>query len=412
MGRSIQVTSNNISNVNTVGFRGSRSQFEDLLTQSIVGVGDLGSGVRLASIEKLFEQGAIIGSSRATDLAINGRGFFVVQGSFNGISGNFYTRAGQFTTDDQGFLETPGGLRVQGFNSDGNGGFSSQLSDIRVAQANIPPRATTTIDLNINLPASAPVSAAPFDLADIDGTTQASTSIRIYDSLGSARQGTLYFTKTASNTWTWNLVVSNEELGTTPADGQTVVATGDLGFTTDGELDTETGNNFSVTFDGATTQTIDLDFGSSLTTDGAANASGSTAYDSELSVNFLSQDGYAAGEFLNLSVGEDGIVEAGFSNGQTLQVARVALADFLNQEGLRQLGGNLFQETTDSGDAFIGFANSGGRGLITGGALEQANVDLSTEFVRLINDQRAFQAATRTITTADELLAEVVNLIR
>ncbi|MGF1510214.1 MAG: flagellar hook protein FlgE [Myxococcota bacterium] len=410
-GRSLQVTSDNIANVNTVGFRGSRTQFEDLLAQSVVGVGELGSGVRLSGIERLFEQGAIIGTQRATDLAINGRGFFVLR-SESDPQELMFTRNGQFSADNDGFLETATGLRVQGYPADGNGGFLSTLGDIRIAEANVPPQATSSIDLSINLPSSAPVSANPFNINDVDGTTQASTSIVIYDALGAPHQGILYFTKSAPNQWDYNLVISNADLGLTPTEDATAVATGQLGFTSDGLLDTEVGGSFTVDFPGATTNSITLDFGQSITTDGASTPTGSSQFDRPTSVNQLSQDGFAAGEFQALSVGEDGVVEASFTNGQTRAVARVAMANFVSQEGLRRVGGNMFQETEESGNALIGFANSGGRGAILGASLEQANVDLSTEFVRLINDQRAFQAATRTITTADELLAEVVNLIR
>lgn len=412
--QSIAVTSDNIANVNTVGFRGSRSLFEDLLSRSIVGVGDLGNGVRLAKIEKLFNQGAIVGSARSTDLAINGRGFFVVNGTHNGMTGDFFTRAGMFTADRDGYLTNADGMRVQGFNADDNGNIGSILGDIRVAEPITAPQATGNIDLRLNLSESPDVPVQTFDITDPAGTSSFSNSVTVYDSLGGAHTVTMYYSRSGPQSWEWNAVVDGSEVTGGSPDTPTLIARGTLGFTTDGQLDTEVRDTTlpPIDFVNATAdQQLTFDFGDSLTTDGGTGE-GTTAFAETFAVNSLDQDGFRTGEFVNLEVDRDGVVVASYTNGERVTVARVALADFRSPEGLARTGNTLFRQTLESGDAFIGFANAGGRGEIAGGALEQANVDLSTEFVRLINDQRAFQAATRTITTADELLAETINLKR
>lgn len=407
--QSIAVTSDNIANVNTVGFRGSRSVFEDLLSRSIVGVGDLGNGTRIAKIEKLFHQGNIVGSARATDLAINGRGFFVVNGTHNGMTGNFFTRAGMFTSDADGYLTNTDGMRVQGFTANEAGDIGSTLGDIRVAEPITAPQATSSIELRLNLSTSDDVLNNTFDITDPANTSNFSNSVVVYDSLGAAHTVTIYYTRTGPRDYTWNAVVDGSEItGGTPGTSE-IVASGSLGFNTDGQLETETRDPVpaDVNFVNATqNQVIDFDFGD------PTNNEGTTAFAEAFSVNGLDQDGYRTGEFVDLEVSRDGIVVASYTNGERVTIARVALADFRAPEGLARVGNTLFRETLESGDAFVGFANTGGRGEIAGGSLEQSNVDLSTEFVRLINDQRAFQAASRTITTADELLAETINLKR
>lgn len=410
--QSIAVTSDNISNSNTVGYRASRSSFEDLLTQSVIGVGELGSGVRLAKIEKLFTQGAIIGSARATDMAINGRGFFVVKGQFDGVDGEFYTRAGNFSTDNEGFLVNNDGLRVQGYSASDDGSLTSVLGDIQVADPQIAPSATEDITINLNLDSrdeNAPIQT--FDINDAANTSSFSNSVTVYDSLGEAHVVTIYYSRTGPGQWDWNAVTEGENVAGGAAGTPSLVANGSLSFDTEGRLQSETIANNTVDFVDATPgQVLNFDFGEALADGG--DGSGSSAFKESFSINFLDQDGYGTGEFVDLQVDTDGTVQASYSNGEIRTVARVALADFRAPEGLRRAGGTLFQQTTESGDAFVGYANTGGRGQIFGGALEQSNVDISTEFVRLINDQRAFQAATRTITTADELMAETINLKR
>lgn len=410
--QSIAVTSDNISNSNTVGFRGSRTAFEDLLSRSIVGVGELGAGARVGRIEKLFSQGAIIGSGRASDMAISGRGFFVVNGRAGGVDGNFFTRAGNFDFDRDGFLVNPQGLRLQGYMAGPTGTLSSELSDLPIGQAQLEPNPTTRVDLGLNLDSRDDVAIQTFDITDPAGTSAFSNTIQVFDSLGTARNVTIYYSRTGPTSWDWNAVVDGGDLTGGTAGTPQVAASGSLTFTTDGELDTETVTTNTFNFANATqNQVIDFDFGDSLTTDGG-DGSGSNAFATDFSIRRNDQDGYSSGNFAQMRVNNDGFIEATYSNGETRTVARVAMADFQSEQGLQRMGSSLFQATDASGEALIGFANTGGRGTLSGSSLEQSNVDISNEFVRLINDQRAFQAATRTITTADELLAETINLKR
>ncbi len=407
--RSINVTGDNIANLNTVGYRGSRAIFEDVLNQSILGVGDLGGGTRIAQIEKLFHQGPIVDSPKAEDIAISGRGFFVVNGAHSGVEGTYYTRAGRFQLDSQGYLSTGTGLRVQGYPANG-GTISSRLGDLRIDRS-IEPRITSSIDLEINFDGYPLEGATPaaFDVANPGDTSALSQDIVIYDSKGTPRQVTIYFSRSTDDEWTWNMTAPSSEItGATSPPERTVIANGSLTFDSAGVLVTETGSSHTVDFDGAAAgQALDIRFGASTNTslslDGSADNS---------TVKRISQDGYQAGNYVGMQVNEDGTIIGTYYNGQEVTVGRLALADFGNQNALRRVGGAFFTPSPDSGDPVVGFPRSGRRGTLRGNALEQSNVDLSEEFVKLITDQRGYQAQSRTITTADELLSETVNLKR
>lgn len=424
---SLAVTGDNIANVNTVGYRGSRAQFEDMLTRNIFGVGQIGSGVRISSVQKLFEQGSIVGTTSQSDMAITGRGFFVTRGNFNGRTGNFFTRAGQFIPDKEGYLVNPQGLRLQGYNADQQGTIGTVPGDLLAAQPFIDPVATDEIRLDVTLTAnrtgenpnvtgSAAANPIPtgFDLADIDNTAFFSTGLTVFDSLGKAQPVTVYFTRTAERTYQYTAVVESSRLQTptnTQPDGTEIFAQGDITFNDLGQLDSVTPtNNNPVQFLGATAQTINFNFGDPLSTGGTGAGSKMAGGPSGDALKL--QNGFAAGTFVGMKVDGEGIVTSTYSSGREKTVGRVAIADFRAMEGLERLGGTMFRQTSESGEPFIGFANTGGRGSIRGEALEQANVDISTEFVRLIRDQRAYQAHSRIITTSDELLLETVNLKR
>lgn len=422
---SMSVTGDNIANVNTVGYRGSRAQFEDMLTRSIYGVGQVGTGTRISSIQKMFEQGSIVGTTSNSDMAITGRGFFVMRGNFNGTEGYFYTRAGEFVPDKEGYLVNPQGLRVQGYNADPDGRISTTLTDLLAAEPTIAPRFTDAITMHVNLTAYRPNEnpnvvgarvldpSETFDAENPDATAFFSTGMTIFDSLGKAHPITVYFTRTGERTYQFHATVESARLetpGSTAPDAIEVFASGTLEFNANGQLQSYTPATSQVQFRGADLQTIAWDYGDPLALGGTGG--GSTNTGTASSDNIKIQNGYTAGTFVDMSVDGEGIVTSIYSNGFAKVVGRVALADFRAQEGLERLGGTLFRQTFESGEAFIGFANTGGRGEIIGEALEQANVDISTEFIRLIRDQRAYQAHTRIITTADELMLETVNIKR
>jgi flagellar hook protein FlgE len=251
-----------------------------------------------------------------------------------------------------------------------------------------------------------------WDPADPAGTSNFSTSATVYDSLGGAHRVDVYFVNDGAGAWQWHAMVDGGEVGGTPGTPQEI-ASGNLTFNTDGALDTEVTGSSSADFTGATPgQVINFDFGDAITTDGGTGLAGSTQYAAPSNVLRVDQDGYAEGTLSDLSIAEDGTITGVFSNGESRAIARVALAEFASEAGLKRSGNQLFTETTASGEPLVAAAAEGGRGGISSGMLEGSNVDLGGELVTMIAYQRAFQANARTVTTADEMLAEVANLKR
>lgn len=414
-GEALSVVGDNIANVNTVGFKRSRANFSDMLGRSIAGGSAMpqpGAGSKVGSIQQMWEQGALLSTGAPTDLALNGGGFFMVNGNVAGVEGNHYTRAGQFFLDDEGYLTNPEGLRLQGYPADATGAVGGTVGDLSVEGDTLAANPTASIDVAANLDADAAVPAA-WDPTDPSGTSNFSTNVTVYDSLGASHELTVYYRKSGANTWEWHAMADGAEVtgGTpgTPFEG----ASGTLTFTTDGKLDTETTSASSWDFvDATAAQAITFDFGDSLTTDSGTGLGGSTQYAAPSSVTGLSQDGYGAGEVAGVSIGQDGTIMGVFTNGQRRTLGQVAVADFASVDGLERSGQGLWTETQASGEALVGAAGTGGRGAVVAGALEGSNVDLAREFVDLIAYQRGFSANSRIVTTADEMYSELVNLKR
>jgi flagellar hook protein FlgE len=418
-GTAINVIGDNIANVNTIGYRKSRAMFEDFLSRSLLGVGEVGGGSRLASIDKIFMQGALVASERATDMAITGRGFFLLSGNHNGIENSYYSRAGNFNVDKDGFLVTQSGLNVQGWDADVSGTIQGALTDVRIEPQSISPAQTSAVTVNVNLNSTEAVNAA-FSLADPLNTSSHQSSVTIFDSLGNAHDATIYFNKTndpgapTPTQWTYSVVVDGEELTGGVAGAATLIAEGTLDFNQQGQLETHTPNAavLAPNFNGAQPgQALNFNFGDDIT-GGGTGLQGTTQFASPFELTAVTQDGYASGTLSEIVVGDDGIITGLYSNGVTQSIAQVAVADFRDLQGLKRVGGNFFIETPDSGEPLVGFAGLGGRGSIQGNSLEQSNVDLSEEFINLITAQRGFQASSRTITTADELTQETLALKR
>ena len=397
-GYTMSVLGNNIANSNTVGFKGGYTSFADILSQSLGGAGggnQVGRGVNLADVGTLFTQGSFENTSNGTDLAIEGAGFFMVADD----TGTYYTRAGQFIMDDEGFLVNPSGYRLQGYSADDSGNLLTTVGDLNVAQISSAPLATENFRIVANLDGSA-VENEP-------GSVYAST-ITVYDSIGSAIPLTLTFTKTA-NPGEWSYAASlPTSLGTATAGGSGVIA-----FDTNGNLDN-------------TVVTADIPIDVVPTTGGAAfqvdwvvidptsgDPSGDiTGYASANDTYGLFQDGYAPGTVESVGIEQDGQIVGLFTNGQTRTIGQVLVADFVSPWGLTKMGKSLFAESMSSGQATIGEAGTGGRGSIASNALEMSNVDMASEFVRMITTQRAYQANARVISTSDELLAELMMIKR
>jgi len=414
-GEALGVVGDNIANVNTVGFKSQRAVFQDVLGHSILaGTSSAlpGSGVRVGDVQQLFTQGSITNTGVSTDVALNGDGFLVVGGTVDGITGNFFTRAGQLTIDNDGFVVNQQGLNVQGYLANADGTLQASVDDLAVPTASLQPFSTTQMQVTANLDPRDPVLV--FDITQPAQTSSFSTSINVFDSLGTARTLDVYFNNAGGNLYNYTVVGHGADLAGGTAGVDQIVGDGTLQFNSDGALDTATTLPLSLNFAGGATaaQAIDLDFGPDIANDGASGLGGTTQFASDSAVSSQSQDGYTSGEFSGLSIDGTGLVQGLYTNGQKVTIGQLAVAKFRSNDGLGRAGQNLWIETRDSGTAALGGAGAGGRASVSSGALESSNVDLGEEFVGLIQHQRSFSANSKTITTADEMLQELINIKR
>jgi flagellar hook protein FlgE len=525
-GRALSVIGDNIANVNTTGFKGSRAIFGDILSQALGGGGALqiGRGVMLMGVQQIFTQGTLETTANPLDLAIEGDGFFIAR---DAAGAQFYTRAGQFRLDRKGDIVNPEGLKLQGYLAL-QGGI---LGTINVAALNSPPQRTANVTMHANLNSATPVNdpttmrvfaitsanntiriggtdytirpgnytgaelatelnrmtpATPptgltfayipadhrfeirnagaavtinwdhtattaeqilgfrsvpqtiaagtaalpttvrgvYDAVGFDPINAIATSdeprpsITVFDSLGNSHLINIHFRKTGENItgpgtgnrWHWYAVIPPASSLTGQAQ---VGAQGFLEFDTAGRLVTDIPEYRYFYFAGGVTapQEISFDFGRSIT-EGGSGLLGTTQFGSPAAVLFQSQDGFTAGSLMSLIVDQNGAMTGIFTNGQTRKVADVALARFIAPTVLTKLGRNLFAESAESGSPIIGTAGTAGRGRIFANSLEASNIDLADEFVKMIAAQRGFQANTRVITTADDLLTELMMIRR
>lgn len=390
--QALQVIGDNIANVNTVGFKASKVIFGDILS-TILANGStnlqFGRGTLINGVTQSFEQGSFESTSNASDLSIDGSGFFIV----NDGTGNYYTRAGQFRMNNSGMLADPNGNILQGF-AITSGTTSSSLSNIDLTGVQSIPNASTAFTLGANLDAAASAGAT------------FTSPITIYNSVGQEVILSLTFTKQSGvNSWTY---VASSSVGSVSA----ATASGTISFNTSGQLSSPaTEPTFIINYTGSPAA---LDSNITWNLLNASNTTNGklTGYAAASNNNSIVQDGYSTGTLMGLSVDSDGIISGLFNNGQTTELFQVALADFLSPTGLNRVGQNLFSVSASSGQPVIGTANTGGFGSILGSSLELSNVDLAQEFVTLIQTQQAFQAASRIITTVDDLMTEAVNLKR
>jgi flagellar hook protein FlgE len=422
LGGSLQIIGNNIANINTIGFKASRAEFADLLSQNLGGSAlgsQVGRGVKLTGVKNIFTQGAFQSTARVTDLAISGNGFFVVRDDQT----NLYTRAGQFGLNADGYLVNLDNLFVQGFVYDSTGVNTGVIGDINLSSLTTPPQQTGTVTISANLDASAVPPTAPFDPTDAAATSNFSTSLSVYDSLGNSHVITIYFEKSNDPTipdvvtdrsWKWHAVVDGADIVGGTAGTPTEIFSGTATFNTDGSLRTVTQNAGTVDFanGAAAGQTIAFNFGTptGIAGTGGTGLDGTTQFAGPQVVNFQQQDGFAQGQLQAIDITSDGVVTGVFSNGRSRAVAQIALANFQNPEGLFKMGNNLYAESTVSGLPTLGQPDTGGLGSVASSSLELSNVDLTNEFVAMITNQRGFQANSRVIVVGDELLQDIVNL--
>ncbi len=388
----LNAISNNIANVDTTGFKESETEFADVYAQTQQGVASdaTGNGVAVADVAQQFAQGNITTTSNNLDLALSGNGFFIL--SNNGATS--YTRNGSFQVNQDGYLVDSSGDLVQGYAPLSTGGFNTgELSDIQLTTAESTPQATTTADIGLNLPAGATAPAdADFSPSDPDSYNE-TTSLTVYDSLGAAHTAQLYFIQgSTANTWTAQLYVDGSAVGT----GQT------LAFNSDGTLITPANG--------------EVNFGSYTPSTGAAamsiefDMSGTTQDGSSFGVNSVSQNGYTTGDLTGINISSTGVVQANFTNGQSSTLGQLALANFADPQGLQQVGGTQWVQSYASGDPVQGVAGGSGFGTIQSGALEDSNVDITSQLVDMITAQRAFQANAQMISTQDQLTQDIINI--
>ena len=403
----LSVIGNNLANINTVAYKASTVNFADLVSQSVGGPSSnpmqIGLGVGTASITPNFVQGGVESTGIATNVAIQGNGFFLI----GDPSERVYTRAGNFAFDSTGALVTSDGQYVQGYTAldpiTGQVNTSGQPGNIIVS-----PGVLRT-----------PVASTNFGtVANLDSRTTVgsnfTSSVQIYDALGEPHVATIQFTKTGAGAWNYTMSVPGAEVTGGTAGTPTNIATGTMTFDNTGRLATVNGGaaaDLTITSpawkNGAKAVNFSWDL---VDANGVASL---TQYGSPSATASVTQNGAPTGAVSSLvSVNEDGQLIASFGIGRTVVVGQLAMATFNNPQGLIKSGNNFFSETVESGSPSVGVAGTGGRGTLIGSALEQSNVDIAQEFTQMILAQRGYQANSKSITVADELLLETLNLKR
>lgn len=411
-GEALGVIGDNIANSQTNGFKYSRAEFQDIVAKNLKGIlggNQIGRGVKIGAVNPVLIQGNIDQTEKATDLAISGDGYFVLRGN----DGETYTRDGSFHFDKDGFLVTNDDRKVQGYQANEKGQIINQMDNIRFPKALVPAKPSDEIQVYMNLD-SRLAGGKKFDIKDPFASSDYSTGVEAYDSQGVKHLVTLFFNKTADRTWEYHGLVDGKEVTGGKEGEMSEVVAGKITFNVDGILDTEEQTVTAFNFKGGALQNqkIKLDFGDSLTTDKGKGVIGTKQYGKESDLISWKQNGSAAGTITNLSFNDDGVLTALYSNGEAQDLGQLVLSRFENSEGLYKMGNNRFKQSRNSGEASIGKPGSNGRGTLQAKALERSTVDLANEFVKLIQNQRSFQANAKTITTTDELLGEVINLKR
>lgn len=409
-GEALSIYSDNLANANTTGYKVSRPEFQDVIAKSLKGLlggNQIGRGVRLAAVNPIFSQGSIVQTESATDLAITGDGFFVI----NGIDGRSFSRNGAFHFDKDGKLINADNYKVQGFQADENGNITSKMGDISVDKTVIDAKKTVETKLFMNLDLRADQNLV-FDPKRPEQTSHFATGTTVYDTAGTAHVLSIFFNKTADGEWTWRAMAKGEEVIGGKKDELVEQATGKLKFNTDGRLQEQTTNKSSFSFNkGALPdQEIRFNFGDDIKNGGTGTTV--TQYGTNSEAYKTLQDGYTAGTLAGMSFNDDGVLAAIYTNGQTQNVAQVALAKFENPEGLFKAGQNRFRESRLSGQPTVGAPQAGGRGSVSSKTIESSTTDIANEFINLMTAQRNFQANAKVISTSDEMMQEVLNIKR
>lgn len=404
-GQAISVVGDNISNANTVGYKGSRVEFADIMSsqagqdEGSTFVDGSGSGVRVAKVRNIYDDGLIEFTGRGLDVGIAGNGFFLV----GDTTDTRYSRAGNFAVTEDGFLTTSDGNNVLGFTGAGTELGALNLFDL--ATSSTP---TTQAQLFGNLDASAATTTVvdnPTTFNEISEAASFIGTLTVYDSLGAPHDLTVGFYKTAANVWTVQSYIGGEDVGGTA------------------NTPVKVGNAATMTFSG-TGVIEDANAAAALITATPAYANGASAgnftidlssfnqFSAPSQINGVSQDGEGSGQVKSYEVRSNGELYAVLDSGTQVLIGSIALADFVNNDALHRIGSNLFAEGGGAGTRTVGKAGESGLGELQGGALERSNVDISSQFVDLIIYQRGYQASSQTLSAASSLIRDTIQLIR
>jgi flagellar hook protein FlgE len=410
-GQALGVVADNIANANTIGFKASRAEFQDIIAKNLKGIlggNQIGRGAKVGAVNPIILQGNLEHTEKATDLAISGDGYYMVKGS----DGDSYTRDSSMHFDREGYLVTNDDQRVQGFEADEKGRIINKIGDVKFPRALIPAKATTELKLDLNLDSRVEPTKV-FDPADPYATSHYATGVEMFDSQGNKHLVTMFFNKTADRTWAYKGMVDGKEVTGGEEGKLAQVCEGKLVFTDTGKLFSEELTTSEFNFKGGAfqDQKIKISFGDPIEK-GGKGIDGSKQYGKNSDLINWSQDGSAAGTITGLSFNDEGVLTAIYSNGETADLAQLALAKFENPEALFKVGNNRLKESRSSGSPSMGIPGTNGRGKIFAKSIERSTVDLANEFVNMIQQQRAFQANAKTITTTDELLERVIELKR
>lgn len=398
--QALGMIADNISNVNTIGYKGTVARFSTLVTQSPTRTNFSPGGVISLPASEVDRQGLLQASTSKTDLAIAGSGFFVVnEAATPGVGDEFFfTRAGAFTPDKDGNYVNTAGYYLQGWpltngSLPANTTVLSGVQTVSVSGLTGTATPTANLSLDLNLPSTATV-----------GDTHSVTA-QIFDSLGNAHDLQIDFVKAGANSWTIN-IQDPVLAGTTTTSGTVTPAARSMTFNGDGTPATITFPDIDITAwtTGANNSTIAADVGTVNQTDGITQFAG------QFSVSAIDQDGTRFGRFTSVSIDEDGVVTALFDNGQQRNIYQLPVAVFPNPNGMEAVDGNAYRQSSTSGLLLLQEANTGGAGSVAASALEASTVDLAEEFTRMITTQRAYSASAKIITTADEMLEELIRI--
>jgi len=403
--QSLSMISDNIANSSTTGYKTTSAMFDDLVTASSNTTSYASGGVTVSGRANITQQGLLAATSNATDVAIQGSGFFVVTSATTGGTTS-YTRNGAFSTDNAGYLENNGSY-LEGWRTDANGNVvgnesASNLQAINTQVASTSGSATTKTTIAANLPSDAAT-----------GDTYTS-SMTVYDSLGAANSMQVTWTKTGTNTWNANFANPTSTSDTTTATG-TAAGSIAITFNSDGSLASTSPSPATVKVtgwtDGATDSTITMNLGTAGKTDGLTQyASGETTpTDNVTSIN---SDGLSYGKLSSVSIGKNGVVDATYSNGQTIAIYKIAVATFADPTGLSAASDGLYSATVTSGNAALQASGENGAGTIYGSELESSTTDTSSQFSNMISAQQAYSAASQVISTVNKMYDTLISAMR